>query len=149
MSLLHELIAAQLVGGGGGGGGSITVDTALSSTSTNPVQNKVVNAAFMQAADMLDEKEPKPIVENVSDTAATILPDDHYFYQCGTLTSLTIENQPSAKEWSIRFTSGSTATTLTMPSSVKMPDGFEVEANTVYEINVLDWYALCAGWPVS
>ena len=31
---------------GGGGGGSITVDTALSSTSTNPVQNKVIYAAI-------------------------------------------------------------------------------------------------------
>lgn len=32
--------------GGGGGGGTITVDTALSSTSTNPVQNKVIYAAI-------------------------------------------------------------------------------------------------------
>jgi len=33
-------------GAGGGGGGSITVDTSLSSTSTNPVQNKVIYAAI-------------------------------------------------------------------------------------------------------
>lgn len=33
-------------GGGGGGGGSVTVDAALSSTSENPVQNKVINAAL-------------------------------------------------------------------------------------------------------
>lgn len=31
---------------GGGGGGSVTVDTALSSTSTNPVQNKAIYAAI-------------------------------------------------------------------------------------------------------
>lgn len=31
---------------GGGGGGSITVDSALSSSSTNPVQNKVINTAL-------------------------------------------------------------------------------------------------------
>lgn len=30
----------------GGGGGSVTVDTALSTTSTNPVQNKVIAAAI-------------------------------------------------------------------------------------------------------
>ena len=32
--------------GGEGGGGSVTVDTSLSSTSTNPVQNKVIYAAI-------------------------------------------------------------------------------------------------------
>lgn len=31
---------------GGSGGGSVTVDSALSSTSTNPVQNKVINTAL-------------------------------------------------------------------------------------------------------
>ena len=33
-------------GGGGGGGGSVTVDAALSASSENPVQNKVINAAL-------------------------------------------------------------------------------------------------------
>lgn len=32
--------------GGGGGGGSVTVDAALSETSENPVQNKVIKAAL-------------------------------------------------------------------------------------------------------
>lgn len=32
--------------GSSGGGGSVTVDTSLSSTSTNPVQNKVVTSAL-------------------------------------------------------------------------------------------------------
>ena len=32
--------------GGGGSGGSITVDSALSGTSTNPVQNKVIKSAL-------------------------------------------------------------------------------------------------------
>ena len=39
---INEVIDNQ----GGGGGGSITVDDAISSTSTNPVQNKVVTAAL-------------------------------------------------------------------------------------------------------
>lgn len=37
---------AQIDPGGGGGGGSVTVDTALSSTSTNPVQNKAIYAGI-------------------------------------------------------------------------------------------------------
>ena len=37
---------AQIDPGGGGGGGSVTVDTALSSTSTNPLQNKAIYAGI-------------------------------------------------------------------------------------------------------
>lgn len=39
---INEVIDNQ----GGGGGGSITVDDAISSTSTNPVQNKVIYTAL-------------------------------------------------------------------------------------------------------
>ena len=45
MSLLHDLIVAEM-SGGGGGGSSITVDAELSTTSTNPVQNKAIAAAL-------------------------------------------------------------------------------------------------------
>jgi len=36
----------------GGGGGSVTIDDALSTTSTNPVQNKVVTSAVQSKADI-------------------------------------------------------------------------------------------------
>lgn len=39
-------MAAEIAASGGGSGGSITVDSALSSTSENPVQNKVIKAAL-------------------------------------------------------------------------------------------------------
>ena len=38
----------------GGGGGSVTVDTAMSSTSTNPVQNRVIYTALQDKADSAD-----------------------------------------------------------------------------------------------
>lgn len=40
-------------GGGGGGGGSVTVDDTLSSTSENPVQNKVIKAALDDKAELV------------------------------------------------------------------------------------------------
>lgn len=43
---LAKIIENGGSGGGGGGGGSVTVDSALSGSSTNPVQNKVVKAAL-------------------------------------------------------------------------------------------------------
>lgn len=45
MSLLQALIAAKL-SGSGDGSGSVTVDAALSETSENPVQNKVIAEAL-------------------------------------------------------------------------------------------------------
>ena len=40
----------------GGGGGSVTVDTALSTTSTNPVQNKVITENINSLTDQLAQK---------------------------------------------------------------------------------------------
>ena len=46
----RENIGAAAVGESGGSGGSVTVDAALSETSTNPVQNKVVTAELTKKA---------------------------------------------------------------------------------------------------
>lgn len=39
-------------GNGGGGGGSVTVDSELSTTSTNPVQNKIITAALEEKVNL-------------------------------------------------------------------------------------------------
>ena len=56
MDIITLLMAKALAGGGsgGGGGGSVTVDSALSSSSTNPVQNKVINTALGLKANSAD-----------------------------------------------------------------------------------------------
>jgi hypothetical protein len=147
MSLLDAVIAAKI--SGSGGGGSVTVDTALSPTSPNPVQNKAVYAAFANAADIVDGKQDKPIEETISEETASITPTDHTIYNCGTLTSLTITNPPATGEYSIVFTSGSTATSTTFPATILGLENFAAEANTMYEINVLDNRAVVGSWAVS
>jgi hypothetical protein len=37
----------------------------------------------------------------------------------------------------------------TIPASIIFPEAFAAEANTRYEINVEDGYAVAVGWPVS
>lgn len=151
MSALNDLIWAYLFSGSSpapGGGGSGTVDTALSPTSTNPVQNKAVYAAFANAADIVNDKEDKPLEETVSEAAASITPEANTIYHCGELTSLTISNPPATGAYSIVFTSGSTATETTFPSSILGLEDFAAEANTIYEINVLDNRAVYNGWGV-
>ena len=92
---------------------------------------------------------PRPISVTVSGATPSITPIDNRVYKCGEVTSLTVTDPPATGEYSIIFTSGSTATTLTMPQSVIMPDSFSVTTNTRYEINVSAGYAVCNGWAVS
>lgn len=128
---------------GGGGGGSGTVDTALSPTSTNPVQNKAVYAAFANASDIVNDKEDKPLEETVSEAAASITPEANTIYHCGELTSLTISNPPATGKYSIIFYSGATATT-----TVGI-ENFVAEANKRYKIKVEDNYATYDSWPYA
>ena len=88
-------------------------------------------------------------IQNVSGSTPTINPNANKIYECGELSSLTIGSTAVYDDFTIRFTSGSTATTFSAPSWMIMPDGFSVEANTRYEINVSDGYAVVASWAVS
>ena len=86
---------------------------------------------------------------NVSGTTPTITPAANTIYKCGELTSLTISNPPASGAYSIVFTSGSTATTTTIPATILGLEDFAAEANTIYEINVLDNRAVIGSWAVS
>lgn len=91
----------------------------------------------------------RPVAVTVSDAAASIAPADNRCYKCGTLTSLTITDPPATGEYTIVFTSGSTPTTTTIPSSILGLESFSAEANTLYEISVLDNRAVVGSWAVS
>ncbi len=88
-------------------------------------------------------------VVEVTGTTPTITPAPNTIYKCGTLDSLTVSNPPAAGAYSIVFTSGSTATTTTIPATILGLEDFAAEANTIYEINVLDNRAVVGEWEVS
>ena len=156
MSMLQTLIAAKLSGDEGGGGGSVTVDASLSASSENPVQNKAITSKINQMDRQLGEldtwigdKLDAPIVITVTGTTPTIEPQANTIYNCGEVASLTISNPPATGAYSIVFTSGSTATTTTIPATILGLEDFAAEANTLYEINVLDNRAVIGSWAVS
>lgn len=93
--------------------------------------------------------ELKPVVNAPTGTSVTITPEDNHIYNCGELTSLTITNPPADGMYIIIFTSGATPTTTTIPATIHGFDSFAAEANMRYEINVLNNYALIAGWEVT
>ena len=83
-----------------------------------------------------------------SGTVQTFTPSVNKIYNFGVLTSLTISNPPATGAYSIVFTSGSTPTVTTFPATILGLDDFAAEADTVYEINVLDGRAVYNGWPL-
>lgn len=119
-------------GGGGGGGGSVSS------------VNGKTGAVVLSASDI--GASPAETVVEVSGTTPTIEPQANTIYKCRELTSLTISNSPASGAYSIVFTSGSTATETTFPAAILGLEDFAAEANTIYEINVLDNRAVYNGW---
>lgn len=120
---------------GGGGSGSVT-----------SVNGKT--GAVMLKAEDVGAEEAATVVE-VSGATPTITPTPNTIYNCGEVESLTISNPTATGAYSVTFTSGSTPTDLSVDPAIKMPDGFSVEANKRYEINVSGGWAVVGSWAVS
>ena len=130
-----ELVILAGKPAGGPGGGSVT--SVNGQTGAVVLDYEDVGAAQAET------------IVTVSGATPSIEPADRHIYKCGTLTSLTISNPPATGSYSIVFTSGSTATTTTIPATILGLEDFAPEANTVYEINVLDNRAVVGSWAVS
>ena len=127
---------------GGGGGGSVTPASIVTAT------GQMTTEQAAQTRDNLGASPAETVVE-VSGTTPTITPAANTIYKCGELASLTISNPPASGAYSIVFTSGATATTTTFPATILGLEDFAAEANTLYEINVLDNRAVIGSWAVS
>lgn len=96
------------------------------------------------------------IQQTVSGSTPTISAAANTVYKCGELTSLTVDTVPASGTFEVLFVSGSTATVVTLPQNVLLPDGFDFDANTIYQMSIemftvgQDTYGLAAvqGWPV-
>lgn len=97
----------------------------------------------------------QPTTEVTVSTAGAVtqaLDSGKIYHFTGALTSLTITLNAVASgiaHYHFDFLSGSTAPTLTMPSAVKMPDSFAVEASKRYEVDVLNNYGAVISWANS
>ena len=116
----------------------LTFDQTPTAASSNPVTSGGVKTA-------LDGKEAvtEIVTKTASDTSQTLA--ENTFYIWPEMSALTITCPATGGPYAFRFTSGSTATTLTM-TGITMPDDFAVEANKVYEVNVYEGYGLAVSW---
>jgi hypothetical protein len=79
-------------------------------------------------------------VETVSGTNPVITGVANTRYICGEVSTISI-TPPASGIIDVIFTSGSSVAVLTVPNTVKWPSGFDptsLEANTTYELNILD-----------
>lgn len=92
-------------------------------------------------------------IEKLStDTTVTLDPNKLYIFP--EMSELTIAlAEPSdtsiVSEYHFVFQSGATATTLSIPDAIKIPSGFSVGANKIYEISILEGCLCAQSWAVS
>ena len=83
---------------------------------------------------------------NITETDPTIVAQANRRYICGEVTSINFTPSTSGL-CELIFTSGSTVAVLTLPSTVKMPEWFEVEPERIYDIIITDGiYGAVTSW---
>lgn len=87
----------------------------------------------------------------VAQTASEVTIQPGVLNKWGVVASLTIDlaagPQGYAAEYCVEFVSGETPTVLSLPESVKFPDQPEIEANTRYQLSIVNNLALIVGVP--
>lgn len=150
-SILALLIAALRgsSGGGGGGGGTSNYNELSNRPQINGNTlsgNKTAAALGLAAA---------PVEVTVSDAGAVTqaLDPEKIYHFTGALTALTITlNAPASgqlAQYHFDFTCGATAPTVTIPSTVVMPDGSSFDASKRYEVDILNNYGAVVSWASS
>ena len=92
-------------------------------------------------------------IEKLStDTAVELEPNKLYVFPEMAELTITLAAPTDtgiANEYHFVFQSGATATTLTIPDTVKIPSGFTVDANKIYEISILESCLCTQSWEVT
>ena len=107
--------------------------------------------------DGLDGASGVPIKQEMTDSDTDVELQPNIFYMFPEMQELSISfadlssatDTTAVAEYHFLFQSGATATTLTLPDTVKLPSGFSVDANKVYEISILEGCLCYQSWEVS
>lgn len=108
------------------------------------------------AQDAIDAGKADKITEVTISTAGAVtqaLDAGKIYHFAGALSALTLTlNSPASgqiAQYHFDFSAGSTPPTLTLPQMVTMPDGFSVETNKRYEVDILNGYGAVISWTLS
>lgn len=117
---------------------------------TSWVTGDIITAVRLnKMEDGIEDADETPL-NTVSGSTVTQELSPNEFYVFGEVSSLTLTfaagEADVVNEYHFRFTSGATPTTLSLPMDVEMPNVFEVVANTVYEISIIEDYGAFIAW---
>lgn len=125
-----------------------TLDATLTS---NDLAHTTLQTSINANTTSINGKQDKiTIVDHgTSDTTFTLTPN--VLHKWGTVTKLTLTlgggTTGVANYYMFQFTSGSTATTLSVPATVKWSGGeLNIEANKTYQVSILDNCAVMGGF---
>lgn len=132
----------------GGGGGTTNYNSLSNKPKINNVElngNKSLSELGVQpAGDYALE------ISVVQTSASTIEINPNTFYKFGEVASLnitlaSITDNTIYNEYMFEFVSGTTATTLTLPSSIKWLETPTIDANKIYQCSIVDNVGLLVG----
>lgn len=121
-------------------------------TPTSWVTGDIITAVRLnKMEDGIEDADEIPL-NTVSGSTVTqeLAPNEFYvFEEVSTLTLTFAAGEAGVvNEYHFRFTSGATPTTLSLPIDVEMPYAFNVNANTVYELSIIDDLGVYCTWDV-
>ena len=91
-----------------------------------------------------------PQVTGSVDESNAVTLDPNKFYVFGEEAEIDVSfaagTEGQVNEYHFSFVSGTTPTVLSLPVDVVMPDSFSVEADTTYEISVINNKGLFVSW---
>lgn len=121
---------------------AVTVDSSMSSTSTNPVQNKVIKSYIDSNCNIAVE---------TTTSSSKSLTANKYCRWTNTPTSITItlaspSNTSILNNYMFEFTASSSGCTLSVPSTIKWINGTipTIEAGKTYQISIINNLATVA-----
>lgn len=121
----------------------VNVDAELNETSTNAIQNQAVAKGLNKKANLTDLGINK---YQKSETDATVVLENGSWTVFPTMTSLNVYmgdvDENKAFICGFQFTSGDTATSLTLNNCTLTSNSDSVETNKTYEVNILDGSAI-------
>lgn len=130
--------------------GSVVTSVKINGSTKSPTSGIVDLGTVITSHQDISGKMDKIPVQSHGTSSTTLSIAPNVLHKWGTVSKLTITltaptNTSVYNEYMIQFSSGSTPTTLSVPSTVKWVSEPKIEANKTYQISIVDNIGLIVG----
>lgn len=130
--------------------GSVVTSIKINGSTKSPSSGVLDLGTVITSHQDISGKMDKIAVQNHGTSSTTLSIAPNVLHKWGTVSRLTITltaptDTSVYNEYMIQFTSGSTPTTLSVPSAVKWVSEPKIEANKTYQVSIVDNIGLIVG----